>query len=502
MTTPILFADGFDQYGPTGSVDFSSTNTAGIWTTVTGGSLVAPITLATGSAMRVGGGGSLVSSTFTAVSRIAGSIRLRTNTAATTAAVTVRNGATAAFTIDVSEANGIRLRTGGTGGSVISTGGSYVSSTAVVVSFDITIGASASYSVSMDGSVWLTGTGNTGNGQASVNTVVISSASSDSDFDDLVLFDPAQAGYDSGCLTNNVVVETQFPNGDSQTQFTNDGDLVIADGVAQTGIVRLTGTTNAPGAGQLYVLKIVPNISRTINSVSMIPSATSAGAKFKAVIYSDSSGAPNALLSDGNEVVGAVSGTTLTSSLVTPQSLTAGTAYWIGFYTDTSVTVRKYDNTTALGQKKANTYGSGAPATLSGMTTGQATWLIWGNCTGSAVNWVAISRNPPPGIATDQVHSSTVSQEDLFTFPALSLTADAIYTGVVLGFVSKSDAGARTVSFNMKSSSSDSTGSSSSQALLTTKRWQVSFYENDPATSAAWLQSAADSAVSGYSVAS
>jgi hypothetical protein len=193
----------------------------------------------------------------------------------------------------------------------------------------------------------------------------------------------------------------------------------------------------------------------------------------------------------------------LTGTLVTPQTVTAGQSYWMGLITDTSVVLQQYDATTNLGQKKANTYTSGAPAgPLSGMTTGQPTWLIWGNCTGSAANWAAVGRNPPLGTAASQTHSSTVGQEDLFTFPALSTNPSTIFGMAVKGFVSKSDAGARTASFNVKSAATDTTGSSPSQGLATTSQWQASYFDTDPATGVAWTLSGANAAKGGVSVAS
>jgi len=75
----------------------------------------------------------------------------------------------------------------------------------------------------------------------------------------------------------------------------------------------------------------------------LVSSATSGTAKFKAVVYADSAGAPGSLLSSGTEVVGCTSGSTLTGALITPQSLTAGTPCWIGFITDTSVVLQQAD---------------------------------------------------------------------------------------------------------------------------------------------------------------
>jgi hypothetical protein len=136
------------------------------------------------------------------------------------------------------------------------------------------------------------------------------------------------------------------------------------------------------------------------------------------------------------------------------------------------------------------------------MTAGQATWEIWGNCTGAASNYASEMLNPPLGTAQSQIHSATVAQEDLYKFPALLTTPSTIYGCAVKGFVSKSDSGARTVSFNTKSGGSDSAGSAPSQAMSTTNQWQRSYFDVDPATGVAWTRAGLNAASSGVSVAS
>jgi len=110
--------------------------------------------------------------------------------------------------------------------------------------------------------------------------------------------------------------------------------------------------------------------------------------------------------------------------------------------------------------------------------------------------------NPPLGTVAAQIHSATVAQEDLYTFPALVTTPSTIYGVAIKAFVAKSDSGARTVSLNMKSGSSDSTGSSAGQAMSTTNQWQRSFFDVDPATGVAWTRAGLNAASSGVSVAS
>lgn len=93
-----------------------------------------------------------------------------------------------------------------------------------------------------------------------------------------------------------------------------------------------------------------------------------------------------------------------------------------------------------------------------------------------------------------------MGHKDLYDFPAV--TADTIFDVVVRGFVSKSDSGARTMDFNMKSGVTDSAGSHPGQALATSPQWQRSRYATDPATGVAWTVSGLNAAKSGMSVAS
>jgi len=211
---------------------------------------------------------------------------------------------------------------------------------------------------------------------------------------------------------------------------------------------------------------------------------------------------PNSLLSSGGQVTGATSGTTLTLALTTPQTLSAGTAYWLGYITDTSVVLQEVDATTT-GYKASNTYGSGAPGTAPTMTSGQASWVIYGNLTGVAVNFYeeAIPSNQNQAVGDlSYVFDSSSGHEDLYNFPALSVTPSAIYAVAVKGYCKRSDSGSRTVSLRMKSGATDSGGTATGQSPGTTYGWLDSFFETDPNTSAAWTPSNLNAALSGFKI--
>jgi hypothetical protein len=504
----LVFSCGFDAFGAAGNVNAAGVM-AGDWS-VSGSAIaiVAPLS-STGYAAQVGISTNITGMLPSSLTRVAGSLRFQINSGnAVVGMWQFRNGTTAAFTLVFNGTSGaIELRTGTHIGTLLNSGGSISLGTTHVLSFDITIGSSGAYAVYLDGNgtALFAGTGNTGNAQASVNQTRIGAPAGvvvDMTYDDLALFDPADPAYNASVLTSNVVVETSFPNGDAQTQFTNDGNVVWPSGIAANGVYSTVAATISVTANSLFLLKVTPAANCTINSVSLLPGGTNSLAKTRGVVYSDSGGSPGSLLSSGTEIIGVTNGATQTLPLTTPQALAAGTPVWIGFITDSSLTLRQVDTTTALGRRIANTYTSGAPASAGAMTAGQSTLFLWGDCTGAAANAVSVMLNPPLGTAASQVRSATVGQEDLYTFPPLVTTPSTIYGAAVKGFVAKSDSGARTVSLHMKSGASDSTGSAPNQAMSTTNQWQRSFFDLDPATGLPWTQTTLNAARSGVSVAS
>ena len=68
----------------------------------------------------------------------------------------------------------------------------------------------------------------------------------------------------------------------------------------------------------------------------------------------------------------------------------------------------------------------------------------------------------------------------------------------VKGFLRDSDAGARTVTLQTKSSSTDSSGSAFTPS--TTYQWFGSYWANDPNGSVAWTVTNLNNALDGYQV--
>ena len=527
----LIFMDGFDKYGPAGTMTTASSGgisasspslitllEAGEWTTASNDSsfgVFDRLSVATGlsgtgqslSFSSASGGGNIhIDKTLTTnYTRLIGGFRFQYNLGDVNPYFKFRDTTTAQCSVVFLNSGHIALYTGaGSGGTQVAISSVLIGVLAThYIEFDITFGSSASYQVWLDGSSIFSGTGNTiSTANSYANAISFVSPGSNGTtfiFDDFYLFD-STGSTNNAALLSSPRIETQFPNGDSQTQFTNNGTVIgndYGDLVPQAG-----ASTYSVSANTLFLMPVTPAVNMTLNNVSCMPDSTNGSANFKAVIYPDSGGSPNgeALIAVGTQVTGVTAGTILTGPFGSPPSLTGGTPYWIGFINDSSYTIAKTDATNA-GVEASNTYTSGAPGTCPSVTTGQANVQLWGNCTGSAVNWVSENKNPQIGDASS-VTSSTVGNEDLYVFPALSTVPTAIYAAAVKGSVRKTDVGSRTVDLRMKSSSTDSAGTNAGQALATTYQWASSHFETDPNTSTAWTYSGINAATSGVKVAS
>lgn len=510
MTTAI-FDDGFDIYGAPAIGRQQQIDRIGQWwTTIVQGSdginsigIVAGLS-STGYAVQFSGGGipSIIKNLTANFTRCVGTMRFNYSLGNNGVGINLRDNTTNQCSLVLEPSTGtINLRSANANGTILSgASGLLTANSTHTLSWDITIGASAAYQVWLDGTSIFSGTGNTRGGTSNnyfnaINLGGLTGIGGTNNFivDDFAIID-GSVSFDSTITTTNPRIETQIGSGSNQTQFTI--------GTTQLGeSYYITGSTSAPGANQLFLRQYIPEVNETINSVSCLPGATSATAKFKAAIYPSSGGSPNAqtLMSGGPEVIGCTSGATLTCGLTTPQALTAGTPYWIGLITDTSVALNLNDSATA-GVRAAATYTSGVPGTCPTVTTGQSDWCMWGNCTGAAVNWPAVKHVPFPGDIS-YVYSNTVGNEDLLSFPALTTTPTKIYFGAVRAHVKRSDAGARTIDLRMKSSSTSSSGSQTGQSPALSYTMLNSYFATDPNTGSDWTPSGWNGSFAGYKIA-
>lgn len=513
-----VFLEGFDKYGPPtpNSPTFITTmqseynvvaNANQITTSLNGQGGYAFITPANTGGLR---------KTFsTAYGRLIGGMRFKTPLAPGLCPFwTFHNNSSNMCTIYVNGGGQFAFLTGAnSSGTLINISSTYITGLSIhYLEWDITFGASSSYAFYLDGAAFMSGTGNTGNGQTTANEITIgadgSTNTSDMTLDDFYLFDNT-GSFNNAVLLTNPRIETRYPTSDSQTQWTNNGNVLVPSGVVQTGVSSITSTTGAPGGSallaKLVLMKVIPGANCTLQSVAFQPAGSSTTAKHKSVLYTDSAGAPNTLVATGTEVIGVLSGTVETLPFGSGQSLTGGTSYWIGYITDSTVSLNFYDNTTSVGVSATNTYGSGAPATAPAMTAGSS-WEMWGNATGATVDWVSVNQNPPSGVGpagdNGTIKSSTSGNEDLYGFPALSGTATTVYAVAVKANVRMTDVGNRTLDLRLKSSGSDSAGSTAGQIPGSTYGWQSSYFDSNPNGSIAWTPTTANAATAGPKVAS
>jgi len=144
------------------------------------------------------------------------------------------------------------------------------------------------------------------------------------------------------------------------------------------------------------------------------------------------------------------------------------------------------------------TFAAGAPGSAPTGTAAVGT-VLWANVTVSGANWFAVSQAPPQGNLS-YVFDAVVAHEDLYTYPPLSVPPSAIYAVAVKANLSKSDAGAKTVSMRMKSGATDSAGTTASAAPGTGYGWLSSHFATDPATGAAWTLTGINAAQSGVKI--
>lgn len=497
--------DGFDKYGKPGQLlpDVLTLLIQGAWTA--GGnnlSIVDPLTAQGGnagnSAFAPSGVASWISKTLPGnYSRLVGGVRICPTHIGTdqTNILQFDDLATPQCSIVININGTFSLFSGVfDGGTSLGTSTLSISQSSIhYLEWDITFGTSAAFTLYLDGNSILTGTGNTRGGTSNsyCNVLVLGNTASRGQsaiMDDLYLFDTT-GSFNNAVLNTNPVIITQIPTADTQTQFTNVANMLGTN-------YSLTTTDGNLGPG-LLLRKYTAAVDSTIQSISLLPDLTASTAKFKPVIYTDTANAPTTLLSAGSEVIGASAGDIVTLPLTTPQSLVASTSYWIGFVTDSNLHFRLTDTATSLGYSASNTYSNPIPDPAPTMTDNQPSLILWGNCTGATTDFESVAVVPPPGDASS-ISSSTVNDEDLYSFPSVSLTT--IYTMAVKGHLRKSDTGSRTISLRVLSSSTDDGGSSTGQAPGTTYEWHDSYFDVDPNTSTSWSTAGVNAATSGIKI--
>jgi hypothetical protein len=505
----VILLEGFEKYGGPGltSAELSVALTQGEWSSATSTSVMA---LATGLsslgyalAMTNSTQTNITKSFATNYARLIGGFRFNCALASGTPGMILRDNATNQVSITIDAAFTISIRTGNVSGTAIQTStGTVASGSTHYLEFDITIGAASPYSVWLDGSLILSGTGNTRGGGLNnyANTIVfgnVTVSSATISYDDIYLFD-ATGTTNNAALLTSPRVETSWAMSDNSVQF--------GFGAALLGATQRKGTSNfSVTSNMLYVRPFRPGLNCTLNSIEFQIGTSNAAISLRPVVYADSSGVPGTLLSAGSNVTGVTAGTNLVMSLTTPQSLVAGTQYWLGFMCDTSVTTifQQADTSAAGRQATGVTFTSGAPSTAPTTTTGIATVLLWGNVSGTGVNWYEVTpsptTNPVPVANRSYVTDTVVGHEDIFNIQPLVSAPTNAYAVAIKAFGARSDTGARTVSARLVSGGVDSGSTAVSPA--TTYVWIPSYFDRDPQGGGiAWTPGNINATTAGYRI--
>jgi hypothetical protein len=488
-----IFWDGFDKYGPVNSTPSNSTM-GNEWTTVPSSSsnFVAgrfPNSLALQISYSYVNASRTLPSNY---GRLIGGIALNP-TLSSNSGVIFGDAGTNQCAVGFNSSGKLVLWNGGLGSTQIAISTAAITAnTWHYVEWDLTFSASGSYNVYLDGVSVFSGTGNLKNSSnAYANQVILSGSSCN--FDDMYVFD--STGSTNNAVRGDSRVETLFPTADSSVAFSPSAGVFGA-------FYSLSNSTSYWSGGQLYLRKFTAPVSATLNSIIIVPAASSSGANFKPAVYADNSGSPGTLLSSGSQVTGATALTPITMPLTTAQSLTAGTNYWIGYVTDTALTMQRDDNSsfaTNAGYSASVTYTSAPPSTAPSMSSGQSSLQCWGNLTGMTTNYSEVNEVPPGGDLSC-VTSSTVGAEDRYSFGSLSSTPSNIAGVKVSTLLRKTDTGARTITVQLKSGGTEVTGSSQSPAV--SYGYFSNYQDTDPNTSAAWTASGVNSVTAGTKIAS
>jgi hypothetical protein len=321
-----------------------------------------------------------------------------------------------------------------------------------------------------------------GAGAGSVNT----------DVDDFYILDTS--GSQNTTYLGDVRVETLYPNADTaQKDFTTA--FYTLGGAYPLGVSAVSGSANV-----IRLSKYTAPGNGTLGTINIFFQATSGSIKVKGVLYADSAGSPGSNLATTAEVVGVTGSTTVPTTLTfsSPPSITAGTAYWIGYITDTATNLYTTTNTdTTTAYSAANTYTSGAPGSAPAMTTTTQNLAIYGVVTATSGNYAAV-RDPYADSDVSYVADSTAGHYDLYDLTNLVSNPTTVCGIQVNALWKKDDAGARSGQTIIKSGSTTGTGTAT--ALPTSYSYGTTIVETNPDTSTAWTGTTINSLKAGTKV--
>lgn len=408
------------------------------------------------------------------------------------------DGATGQCCIVFRSDGAILLTSGGPGGTVLATYAGAVSAqnTWFAFEFEVVINnATGSFSARKNGNTSndftlgsLNTRGGTANNYANRLTLGVNAYMSDQRIDDLLWrSDTASVPW-----VGDVRCYTRMPASDASVVFSKSSPVISSYASTAT-----SGTSaGSASTGYVYMVFITPTFSGSATTLGCnLASAFTGHINMALYDASGTGGGPGVLLGQCTPLTNPAAGIT-NHILTAPVNLTKGTVYWVAILADGTPSIFG-SNSTAY-QYSANTYAAGFPGVIGATTASNISGLSYSGVVVLNVSSVALVNEAQQDGAATYVYSANPGDGDLYGIAALAVTPTNTVAVTTRGFVSKSDAGARSGAVQIKSGAS--TVDTGSVALGTSFGWMYRTDVTDPATGAAWTATGVNSATIGPKV--
>jgi hypothetical protein len=267
---------------------------------------------------------------------------------------------------------------------------------------------------------------------------------------------------------------TRAPASDASVQFSRTSPLIQTPFAQSTtgnitlGIARYTPFT------ALY--------DGTIGTATVSLNAGYTG-NMKCTIFASSGSAPTTVLGSATTITNPTAGAN-TLTFGTPVSITKGTAYYIGFDSDTTSGIWNLASA-STGTQSTTSYASFPVASP---TLGAATNAIVCTLTITVGTNNCLVNEAQQDATTSYVYDSVPGHADLYGIAAIASTPLTTYAVTTRAYAIKSDAGTRTMAVQLRSGA---TTDASPTVVLTPSNWQWAWkhYTSDPA-GGAWTAAA------------
>jgi hypothetical protein len=319
------------------------------------------------------------------------------------------------------------------------------------------------------------------NAYANKLTVGMQAAVNNQQIDDLLWRSDAA----SVSFVGDIRAYTRRPASDSSVQFSRAPAVNTQTPVAAS-------TTGAITAGTARYTPFTAAYDGTIGTATA-SFGTGYTGSLKCSIFASSGGVPTTVLGSATVVVNPAAGSN-TITFGTPVAVTKGTAYYIGFDSNTTSGTWSVASGTT-GFSSATAYASFPAASPS---TSAAAAIVCTLTITVTTNNCLVNEAQEDGLIS-YVYDSTVAHADLYGIATIASVPASTVAVTTRAYVQKSDAGSRTAAVQIKSGA---TTTASSTITLTTSGWQWAWatYTTDPATGSAWGASAVDAALIGPTV--